>query len=132
MTNKSTEPAKILPNKRKENDNNFEISETISNNPTAKSITPNTGRLIIPPTLINYPKYTGLNKVNPLATILSGIMMLRYNDERAAANRLEAAIRAVVAEGKSVTYDLKPDRNDPTATGTSEMADAIIARLKER
>ena len=85
---------------------------------------------VFEPTHGSAPKYTGLNKVNPLATILSGIMMLRYIKERAAADRLEAAIGAVVAEGKSVTYDLKADRNDPTAVGTSEMADAVIARLK--
>lgn len=76
------------------------------------------------------PKYAGLNKVNPLALILSAVMMLRHINEQQAADRLEAAIVAVVAEGKSVTYDLKPDREDPTAVGTSEMADAIITRLK--
>ncbi len=75
------------------------------------------------------PKYTGLNKVNPVAMILSGVMMLRYLDERAAADRLEAAVAETVAEGKSVTYDLKPGRSATNAVGTSEMADAIIARL---
>lgn len=83
------------------------------------------------PTHGSAPKYTGLNKVNPVAAILSGVMMLRYINERAAADRLEAAVVVIVAEGKSVTYDLKPDRNDPTAVGTSQMADAIIAKLKE-
>ncbi|MFC2005586.1 isocitrate/isopropylmalate dehydrogenase family protein [Chloroflexota bacterium] len=87
---------------------------------------------VFEPTHGSAPKYTGLNKVNPVATILSGILMLQYINERQAADRLEAAVAAVVAEGKSVTYDLKPDRNDPTAVGTSEMANAIIARLKER
>jgi len=86
---------------------------------------------VFEPTHGSAPKYTGLNKVNPLAAVLSGVMMLRYIDEKQAADRLEAAVAAVVAEGKSVTYDLKPDRNDPTAVGTSEMADAIVARLKE-
>jgi len=86
---------------------------------------------VFEPTHGSAPKYTGMNKVNPLATILSGVLMLRYISERAVADRLEAAVTAIVAEGKSVTYDLKPDRNDPTAVGTSEMADAIIARLKE-
>ncbi len=85
---------------------------------------------VFEPTHGSAPKYTGLNKVNPLATILSGVLMLRYIDERAAADRLEAAVTEVVAEGKSVTYDLKPDRDDPTAVGTSEMADAVIAKLK--
>lgn len=77
------------------------------------------------------PKYTGLNKVNPLATILSGVMMLRYLKEKDAADRLEAAAAAVVADGKYVTYDLKADRDDPTAVGTMQMADAIIARMKK-
>ncbi|MFC2021917.1 isocitrate/isopropylmalate dehydrogenase family protein [Chloroflexota bacterium] len=89
------------------------------------------GLAIFEPTHGSAPKYTGLNKVNPLATILSGVMMLRYINEREIADRLEAAVVAVVAEGKSVTYDLKADRDDPTAVGTSEMADAIIAKLKE-
>jgi len=86
---------------------------------------------VFEPTHGSAPKYTGLNKVNPVATVLSGVMMLRYLNERQAADRLETAVAEVVAEGKSVTYDLKPDRDDPTAVGTSEMADAIIARLKE-
>ena len=86
---------------------------------------------VFEPTHGSAPKYTGLNKVNPVATILSGILMLRHIKERAAADRLEAAVAAVVAEGKSVTYDLTPDRNALAAVGTSEMADAIIARLKK-
>jgi isocitrate dehydrogenase (NAD+) len=86
---------------------------------------------VFEPTHGSAPKYTSMNKVNPLATILSGIMMLRHINEKAAADRLEAAVATVVGEGKSVTYDLKPDRNDPTAVGTSEMADAIITKLKE-
>jgi isocitrate dehydrogenase (NAD+) len=81
------------------------------------------------PTHGSAPKYTGLNKVNPIATILSGVMMLRHIGEKAAADRLEAAVVGVIAEGKSVTYDLKPGRDSATAVGTSEMADAIIARL---
>jgi isocitrate dehydrogenase (NAD+) len=81
------------------------------------------------PTHGSAPKYTGLNKVNPIATILSGVMMLRHIGEKAAADRLEAAVAGVIAEGKSVTYDLKPGRDSATAVGTSEMADAIIARL---
>jgi len=85
---------------------------------------------VFEPTHGSAPKYTGQNKVNPLATILSGIMMLHHLNEKTAADRLGAAVTAVVADGKSVTYDLKPDRDDPTAVGTSEMADAIIARLK--
>jgi isocitrate dehydrogenase (NAD+) len=53
-------------------------------------------------------------------------MMLRHLDEREPADRVEAAIAAVIAEGRSVTYDMKPTRDDPTAVGTSEVADAII------
>jgi len=76
------------------------------------------------------PKYTGMNKANPIAMILSGVMMLRHINEKTAADRLETAVIETVAEGKSVTYDLRPGRDDATAVGTSEMADAIIARLK--
>jgi isocitrate dehydrogenase (NAD+) len=75
------------------------------------------------------PKYKGLNKVNPTALILSGMLMLRHLGETDAADRLEKAVGAVIAEGKSVTYDLKPHRDDPTAVGTREMAEAICAKL---
>jgi isocitrate dehydrogenase (NAD+) len=75
------------------------------------------------------PKYKGLNKVNPTAMIASGILMLRYIKEDKPADRLEAALKKVIAEGKSVTYDLKPHRDDPAAVGTKEMADAIIREL---
>jgi isocitrate dehydrogenase (NAD+) len=75
------------------------------------------------------PKYTGLNKVNPTATILSGALMLRHLGELGAAQTVEAAVAAVIAAGESVTYDLKPARDDPTAVGTKEMADAIIANM---
>ena len=75
------------------------------------------------------PKYKGQNKVNPTALILSGMLMLDHLGEVAAAKTLERAVAAVVAEGKSVTYDMKPHRDDPTAVGTSEMADAIIAAM---
>ena len=77
------------------------------------------------------PKYAGLNKVNPTAMILSGMLMLRYLNEEQAAERLENAVKQVIAEGRSVTYDLKPTRDDPTAVGTKEMADAIIAKIKK-
>lgn len=75
------------------------------------------------------PKYKGLNKVNPTALILSGMLMLRHLGETDAAMRLENAVGAVIAEGKHVTYDLKADRNDPTAVGTREMAEAICKKL---
>jgi isocitrate dehydrogenase (NAD+) len=77
------------------------------------------------------PKYKGQNKVNPTALILSGVMMLRHLDKMAEADKLEKAVASVIAEGKDVTYDMKPDRNDPTAVGTSQMADAIIAKMKD-
>jgi isocitrate dehydrogenase (NAD+) len=77
------------------------------------------------------PKYKGQNKVNPTAVILSGMLMLRHLGERDAADRLERAVADVIAEGKSVTYDLKPHRDDPSAVGTREMADAIVARLRK-
>ena len=76
------------------------------------------------------PKYAGQNKVNPMAMMLSGVMMLRHIGEEAAGNRMEAAIAAVIAEGKDVTYDMKPAPDDPTAVGTSEVADAIIEKLR--
>lgn len=75
------------------------------------------------------PKYKGQNKVNPTALILSGMLMLRHLGEIDAADRLEQAVAAVIAEGKDVTYDLKPHRDDPTAVGTREMAEAICAKL---
>lgn len=83
------------------------------------------------PTHGSAPKYKGLNKVNPGAMILSGVLMLRHLGEEGAADRLEKALAAVIQEGKYVTYDLKADRNDPTAVGTSAMADAIIEKLKQ-
>lgn len=76
------------------------------------------------------PKYAGKNKVNPTAMILSGVLLLRYLKETKAAQRLENAVKEVIKEGKYVTYDLKPNRDDPTSVGTQEMADAIIARMK--
>ncbi|HEU5439777.1 MAG TPA: isocitrate/isopropylmalate dehydrogenase family protein [Ktedonobacterales bacterium] len=77
------------------------------------------------------PKYAGQNKVNPMAMMFSGVLMLRHLSERAAAERLEAALAAVIAEGKNVTYDLKPTPNDPTAVGTSQVADAVIRKMRE-
>ena len=76
------------------------------------------------------PKYAGQNKVNPCAVILSGVLMLRHLGKTAEADKLEKAVADVIAEGKDVTYDMKADRNDPTAVGTSQMADAIIKKLK--
>ncbi len=76
------------------------------------------------------PKYAGQNKVNPMAMMFSGVLMLRHLGERDAANRLERAMAAVIAEGKNVTYDLKPRPDDPTAVGTSQVADAVIEKMK--
>ena len=87
---------------------------------------------VFEPTHGSAPKYAGQNKVNPMAMLLSGVMMLRHLDEREAADRVEAAIAAVIAEGRNVTYDMKPTRDDPTAVGTSEVADAIIDRMGVR
>jgi isocitrate dehydrogenase (NAD+) len=85
---------------------------------------------VFEPTHGSAPKYAGQNKVNPIAQMLSGVLMLRHLDERGAADRLEQAIAAVIAEGERVTYDMKPSRDDPTAVGTSEVADAVIEKLE--
>jgi isocitrate dehydrogenase (NAD+) len=76
------------------------------------------------------PKYKGLDKVNPTAVILSGMLMLEHLGERDAARRLEAAVAKVIAEGRRVTYDLKADRDDPTAVGTRAMGEAIADALR--
>jgi isocitrate dehydrogenase (NAD+) len=85
---------------------------------------------VFEPTHGSAPKYAGQNKVNPMAQLLSGMLMLRHLEEHDAAQRLENAIAEVIADGKSVTYDMKPTRDDPTAVGTSEVADAIIEKLE--
>jgi isocitrate dehydrogenase (NAD+) len=87
---------------------------------------------VFEPTHGSAPKYAGQNKVNPIAEMLSGTLMLRHLGEDDAADRLESAIADVIAEGRSVTYDMKPRRDDPTAVGTSEVADAIVDRLGVR
>ena len=90
------------------------------------------GIAIFEPTHGSAPKYAGQNKVNPMAQMLSGMLMLRHLDEQDAADNLEQAIAGVIREGKSVTYDMKPRRDDPTAVGTSQVADAIIDKLGAR
>jgi isocitrate dehydrogenase (NAD+) len=75
------------------------------------------------------PKYTGMNRVNPMAMMLSGVMMLRYLGESEAADRMEGAIAGVIVEGRNVTYDLKPDAPE-SAVGTSQVADAVIEKLR--
>jgi isocitrate dehydrogenase (NAD+) len=84
---------------------------------------------VFEPTHGSAPKYRGQNKANPMAMMLSGMLMLRHLDETGAAERLERAIAEVISEGTSVTYDMKPSRDDPTAVGTSDVADAIIEKL---
>jgi len=77
------------------------------------------------------PKYKGQNKVNPTAAILSGVLMLRHLGEDRAADQVERAVAEVIREGRFVTYDFKPHRDDPTAVGTREMTDAIIRKMEE-
>jgi isocitrate dehydrogenase (NAD+) len=75
------------------------------------------------------PKYKGQNRMNPTALMLSGVYMLHYIGEVDAAERLEHALGSVILKGEKVTYDLKEDRNDPTAVGTAEFADAVIEEM---
>ena len=75
------------------------------------------------------PKYKGQYKMNPTALILSGVLMLEHLGEKVAAERLESAVAHVIKEGKDVTYDMKPHRDDPSAVGTLEMARAIIRAM---
>jgi isocitrate dehydrogenase (NAD+) len=88
------------------------------------------GVAVFEPTHGSAPKHTGHNRVNPMAMMLSAVMMLRYLEERNAADRLEDAIASVIAEGKDITYDLKPKQGRNPA-GTSDVADAVINKLKE-
>jgi isocitrate dehydrogenase (NAD+) len=90
------------------------------------------GIAIFEPTHGSAPKYAGQNKANPMAEMLSGVLMLHHLEEHDAADNLEQAIAEVIREGKSVTYDMKPRRDDPTAVGTSQVADAIIDKLGAR
>lgn len=78
------------------------------------------------------PRYAGRNRVNPMALTLSAAMMLRYLGREDAAARIEATVAAVIADGRCVTYDLKADRDDPTAVGTSDVADTIVEGLQDR
>jgi isocitrate dehydrogenase (NAD+) len=77
------------------------------------------------------PKYKGQNKINPTALMLSGVLMLHHLNEDDAADRMEGAIAGVIRKGEKVTYDLKPSRDDPTAVGTSEYADAVIEEMNK-
>jgi isocitrate dehydrogenase (NAD+) len=84
---------------------------------------------VFEPTHGSAPKYKGLNKMNPFAMMLSGVMMLRHLGEADAAVRMETAIATVIEEGKDVTYDMKPHRDDPTAVSTSRVAEAVIEKM---
>jgi len=86
---------------------------------------------VFEPTHGSAPKYAGLNKVNPMAMMLSGVMMLHHLGEKKAADRLEKAIATVIIEGKNVTHDLKPNPGNGKAVGTSQVADAVIEKLME-
>ena len=77
------------------------------------------------------PRYAGKNVANPMAMMFSGVLMLRHLGELEAAERLERGLAAVIARGESVTYDMKPQRDDPTAVGTSQVADAVIAEMEQ-
>jgi isocitrate dehydrogenase (NAD+) len=85
---------------------------------------------VFEPTHGSAPKYAGTNRINPMAMMLSGVLMLRHLEEEDAADRLEGAIAAVIAEGKDVTMDMKPRRDDPMAVGTSDVADAVIGKMQ--
>jgi isocitrate dehydrogenase (NAD+) len=82
---------------------------------------------VFEPTHGSAPKYSGQNKVNPMAMMLSGVMMLRHLDEKDAADRLEKAIAGVIVDGKNVTYDIMSD--SASGVGTSQVADAVIEKL---
>jgi len=76
------------------------------------------------------PRYAGQNKVNPMALMLSGVLMLRHLKETTAADALERAIADVIREGRAVTYDMKERRDDPSSVGTSQVADALVEKLR--
>lgn len=84
---------------------------------------------VFEPTHGSAPKYRGLNKMNPFAMMLSGVMMLRHLGEMDAAARLEKAVASVIEEGRDVTYDMKAHRDDPTAVGTSRVSEAVVEKL---
>ncbi|MDH5695823.1 MAG: isocitrate/isopropylmalate dehydrogenase family protein [Dehalococcoidia bacterium] len=97
----------------------------------APSVNLNEEIAVFEPTHGSAPKYTGQNKVNPMAMMLCGVMMLRHLKETKAADRLEKAIAEVIAEGKNVTYDMKPNVPNAKVVGTSQVADAVIEKLVE-
>jgi len=70
--------------------------------------------------------------VNPLAVMLSSVMMLNYIGETSTAEKLDCAIASVIREGRSVTYDMKPSPDDPSAATTSGVADAVISKITQK
>jgi isocitrate dehydrogenase (NAD+) len=76
------------------------------------------------------PKHAGQDRANPFALMLSGAMLLRHIEEHDAADRLEGAIATVIEEGETLTYDLKPTRDDPTVASTSEVTEAVVKSLR--
>jgi isocitrate dehydrogenase (NAD+) len=89
------------------------------------------GVAIFEPTHGSAPKYKGMNRVNPMAMMLSGVMMLRYLEEKEAADRLEKAVAKVIREGERVTYDLRPDLDADKAAKTTEVAGAVIEAMEK-
>ncbi len=88
------------------------------------------GVAVFEPSHGSAPKYTGKNKVNPMAMMLSAVMMLRHIGEQQAADRIEHAIADVIAEGQNVTYDMVT-ASDISPVGTSQVADAVIRKMEE-
>jgi isocitrate dehydrogenase (NAD+) len=78
------------------------------------------------------PKYAGQGRANPMALMLSGVMLLRHLNETEAAARLESAIADVIRTGRSVTFDLKRRRDDAGAASTAEVAEAVVASMEAR
>jgi isocitrate dehydrogenase (NAD+) len=74
-------------------------------------------------------RYRGLNRANPMALMLSGAMLLRHVGETEAGDRLDAAIATVLREGRTVSHDLRPTRDDPEAASTTEVRDAVVEAL---
>jgi isocitrate dehydrogenase (NAD+) len=85
---------------------------------------------VFEPTHGSAPKYAGQNRVNPMAMMLSAVLMLRHLNEKVAADAFECAIADVIREGRAVTYDMKQRRDDSTAVGTSQVADALVEKLR--
>jgi isocitrate dehydrogenase (NAD+) len=77
-------------------------------------------------------RYRGLNRANPMALMLSGAMLLRHLGQPEAGDRLEDAVAAVIAEGRTVTADLLPPGEGERAASTTEVRDAVVGKLTSR